>query len=258
MALAVSSLGKLVVWAEEQAGESKRANLRGESSTSTNEDERELAFGSGSSSSGGSQSIIGGTAAAARTWFVQGNGCGGTLIARDMVLTAAHCWDAVNANSAWPVGGKVYLGNTKLNTVTAGAETNTIKKVFRHPSYNGNTNAWDFMVVQLNTPVSTSRTVATLNPTTANPAAGASLKTMGFGSTVEGGGLSNTFLEVTVKAYTAAQCNVASAYGGDIIDSVMICAGWDTGGRDSCQGDSGGPIVDASNVLVGVVSFGIG
>lgn len=41
----------------------------------------------------------------------------------------------------------------------------------------------------------------------------------------------------------------------------MICAGYETGGKDACYGDSGGPMVCLSRnqkkVLYGVVSFGV-
>jgi trypsin len=38
----------------------------------------------------------------------------------------------------------------------------------------------------------------------------------------------------------------------------MVCAGLNTGGKDSCQGDSGGPLVDSSKRLIGIVSWGNG
>ena len=40
--------------------------------------------------------IVGGSPAAknAFPWFVQGDGCGGSLVAKDIVLTAAHCRSA--------------------------------------------------------------------------------------------------------------------------------------------------------------------
>lgn len=49
-------------------------------------------------------------------------------------------------------------------------------------------------------------------------------------------------------------CN--TFYSGEIVEEVMLCAGFPEGGKDSCQGDSGGPIFTADNVLVGIVSFG--
>ena len=60
---------------------------------------------------------------------------------------------------------------------------------------------------------------------------------------------------MNVDYYSNFLCNVA--YGGGITDA-MICAGGEVG-IDACQGDSGGPLYDPStNILVGVVSFGLG
>jgi len=65
--------------------------------------------------------------------------------------------------------------------------------------------------------------------------------------------------EVDVKVVPADTCS--STYGGGIFNSIHICAG--SQGKDSCQGDSGGPLIikgpsSGDDVLVGVVSFGIG
>lgn len=60
---------------------------------------------------------------------------------------------------------------------------------------------------------------------------------------------------VNIPIYNRAKCNKKyRAYGG--ITLRMICAGYETGGKDSCYGDSGGPLV-CKNVLYGVVSFGV-
>jgi Trypsin len=72
------------------------------------------------------QSIVGGTFATSRPWFVQGNGCGGVLIWNDIVLTAAHC------EIAFLVGSTVYIGNTKRNTAGSGVETKRVKNFIPH------------------------------------------------------------------------------------------------------------------------------
>ena len=80
----------------------------------------------------------------------------------------------------------------------------------------------------------------------------------GWGTTSSGGSQATVLREVTVQTMTNDQCR--RAYGSTI-NSSMLCAGVDAGGKDSCQGDSGGPLVtDVSGryTLIGVVSWGAG
>jgi secreted trypsin-like serine protease len=88
------------------------------------------------------------------------------------------------------------------------------------------------------------------------PVAGTNLIVSGWGKLIDGFSSPTSILQVvTVPVVTQTTCN--SVYGS-ITDS-MICAG--EAYKDSCQGDSGGPLVlkqGVTNVIVGVVSFGIG
>lgn len=44
-------------------------------------------------------------------------------------------------------------------------------------------------------------------------------------------------------------------YPAEKITPSMICAGFESGGKDSCQGDSGGPLMDSIPRLIGIVSW---
>jgi trypsin len=144
----------------------------------------------------------------------------------------------------------------KSNT-QGGAEYIDVAQKVQHPSYNSNSEAYDFMLVKLDNSVTNPNlTPIAVNSVGSNPANNDILTVIGFGATSEGGNQANKLKKVNVNYIDSATCN--NLYDGDIIDSVMLCAGVDGGGKDSCQGDSGGPIFDQDRVQVGVVSWGYG
>jgi len=68
----------------------------------------------------------------------------------------------------------------------------------------------------------------------------------------------NVLRQVVVPIIARTECN---RYLNDRVNSHMLCAGYEAGGRDSCQGDSGGPLVCYTNGhwwLQGIVSWGVG
>ena len=237
-------------------------------SDSTTKDQPDDTDGAQARIVGGSQSSAG-----AYPFYVQGDGCGGSLIWKDIVLTAGHCkgyW-----NTAW-------VGAYKYQSTSYGAEKISSTKQIRHPSYDGNTYNWDFMVVQLSK--SSSKSTIRLNNDSSNPSGSENLKVIGLGVTSENSYNDPTYLrEVTVANVPASTC--AGKYDGEFFSTAtMMCAA--SPGKDSCYGkqqlggfdslshhlvphlprrwtdttigDSGGPIFDGSGVQVGVVSWGTG
>ena len=51
----------------------------------------------------------------------------------------------------------------------------------------------------------------------------------------EGGTGVNKLQQVLLQTYTDTQCSSSSYYGNSLIGDVMICAGYDEGGKDACQ-----------------------
>jgi len=123
------------------------------------------------------------------------------------------------------------------------------------------TQAYDFMVIKLRTPVE-SITPVMLNTRRNYPADNQTLTVMGFGVLNEGDSESeapNQLQHVQVRTYS----NCATDYYSEerINDDIAFCAGaknMNAGGKDACQGDSGGPIIDDKGVQVGLVSWGVG
>lgn len=182
--------------------------------------------------------------------------CGGTLIDRDSVLTAAHCVDGATAV-------RLVVGRTVLSQNQGQIRNATA--VFVHPNYNGRRDsAYDSAVLKLGSAVNGIKPI-TLSSARQNylEQPGRALRTAGWGTTSSGGTTTDRMREVTVPV--VADATAQRAYAPLPPDfryypSLMVAAGRQ--GKDSCQGDSGGPLFAAfrngTRVQVGVVSYGFG
>ncbi|GKZ00587.1 hypothetical protein MPSEU_001010900 [Mayamaea pseudoterrestris] len=178
--------------------------------------------------------------------------CGGSLIWKDIVLTAGHC-----KGSAW--SGDVVVGATMANAagfvVMGGqAEKIAVRTKVRHPNYNWFTVQNDFMVVALDS-VATNVTEFAQLYNGGRIKRGQPLTVIGFGATnQQGTAYSKTLREVNISYVADAKC-VSSYRRRPYVDSAtMLCAG--AKGKDSCSGDSGGPLMNQDGQQVGVVSWG--
>ncbi len=181
--------------------------------------------------------------------------CGGSLIKRNWVLTAAHC-----VQSSTPIAVVVGLYDQKNKKDT---ETFSTRKIIVHPEYNSSALDFDYALIQLSgdskyRPIDLNK----IEPNSLNENDPFMMWTSGWGTTSEGSfTLPNILQKVEIPLVSTATCNAANIYNGSITDR-MLCAGLPMGGKDSCQGDSGGPLftrqASGDFTLVGVVSWGEG
>lgn len=177
--------------------------------------------------------------------------CSGSLIAEDLVLTAAHCEFSEDDKD----NIKVRVGSTLWNNHSAG-QLIDVKHIINHLEFS---EAWlfhDLALLRLSRNVTLSKSVEVIRLATKVAATGDSAFTSGWGKTNE---MEKRIPEqlngLNVTVIAAEDCKSKWSYTTDEIDERDICA--IVRGKNRCKGDDGGPLV-IDGELSGVVSHGEG
>ncbi|MCK5829012.1 MAG: serine protease [Methylococcales bacterium] len=179
--------------------------------------------------------------------------CGASLIAKDWVLTAAHCVFDEKRSTIEIIINQADLDNNE-------GERLSVDRILVHPLFDTESLLNDIALVKLRTP-STSTPITVLPTYSIEDSAGQDAIALGWGTTsaVEPK-YPKRLHQADLSIISNPKCLTALVDG---ITENMLCAGVPSAKQDTCQGDSGGPLIVFDSQTqswrqVGITSWGDG
>ncbi|XP_055854122.1 transmembrane protease serine 9 [Episyrphus balteatus] len=205
-----------------------------------------------------------------------GHFCGASILNERWLLTAGHCVCNGLNNLIKPSQIRGVIGLHSISEFLNGLQGRSyrlnpsqieFRNIVTHPGYDCNHVKNDIALLELTRPIIFSEQI---RPTCLSMDLDgrnfeddfATVSGWGWTNENQGNGdRADVLRKATVQIWNNDICERSYQVNGkrsNFIAETQMCAGFVNGGIDSCWADSGGPLVTKDNLLVGVVSTGIG
>ncbi|KAF2895634.1 hypothetical protein ILUMI_10544 [Ignelater luminosus] len=183
----------------------------------------------------------------------RGGFCGGSIIGKTLVLTAAHCVDSATWVDVTAGAHRIFENEPTQQKIRS-------SKIVVHKDWNTSNLANDIALVHLSSELNLDNTarIVDLNQDTSTSLVGVQAIVSGWGRYSDGSGALSQWLRYGVSNIMSKQD--CQRFFGSIITDNHVCLDGSKG-VGACNGDSGGPLSIAQNdnpLQVGLVSFGSG
>jgi secreted trypsin-like serine protease len=196
-----------------------------------------------------------------QVYYISGNfRCGGSIIAGNWVVTAAHCTQD-DAGASIPASSMFVRVGLNNPSNSQEGKTYSVSEVIVHESFDNQTLLNDIALLRLKDTIKFANATPIKLITAADVAEGATVP--GVLSWVTGWGFTHVNPNVLPTSLQKVQLPIVSnAQASTVWTSIAatdMMAGYLNGNKDACNGDSGGPLVVpvlGEYKLAGIVSWG--